>query len=209
MTRQKQLEQLASKYGTDKLDHGYMEHYAKHLPEECKSLLEIGVAEGKSALLWDEFYGSDKLDLHLLDLFLHPKHVNPRWCRNHNFVPHMGSQSDMNFLSQIKDTFDVIIDDGSHNSYDMWFSFKHLFINNLAPGGLYIIEDLHCCKDKHYWGTQIKGIEETPLHILTLFEQGEPIGVSRIFSPGEAEVFNSLIASVKVYDEKIVFIYKK
>jgi hypothetical protein len=38
--------------------------------------------------------------------------------------------------------FDIIIDDASHASYHQQLAFKTLW-KQLAPGGLYIIEDLH------------------------------------------------------------------
>ncbi|MDP4268317.1 MAG: hypothetical protein Q8880_12910, partial [Bacteroidota bacterium] len=114
MTREELLIDLAKETGTDKLGHGYMQVYAQYLPEKCTSLLEIGIAEGKSAMMWDMFYGHDTLNLHYLDLFINPDFVNERWCKNRGITPHKGSQADINVLSEIKDTFDVIIDDGSH-----------------------------------------------------------------------------------------------
>ena len=40
------------------------------------------------------------------------------------------------------ETFDLVVDDGSHASFHQQLAFKVLF-PHLAPGGLYIIEDLH------------------------------------------------------------------
>lgn len=198
------LENIAKVKGTDKLDHGYMPFYQKYLPDSCTALLEIGVAKGNSALLWDTVYSS-QVDLHLVDLFKNPTHVNPRWCRDRGYVPHRGSQSDLNFLKTIREEFEVIIDDGSHNSHDMWISFKHLFMNNLGAGGLYVIEDLHCCKDKHYWSHGVQTLEDTPLHAFENF----PDLPDSYFNDGEKQVFINTIASVHVHLEKIVFIFKK
>jgi hypothetical protein len=44
--------------------------------------------------------------------------------------------------------YDVVIDDGSHNSAHQISSLMHLF-PRLAPGGVYILEDLHCAWDAH------------------------------------------------------------
>lgn len=46
-------------------------------------------------------------------------------------------------ISRLSDTFDIIIDDGSHKSRDIFISFINYF-NLLKPEGLYIIEDTHC-----------------------------------------------------------------
>src|ERR1700761_8217591 len=98
--REEKLSSLARAFKTDKIDsHDYIKYYAKYLPDTCRSMLEIGVAKGASALMWDAFYGADELDLHLIDLFLDPNHVSERWVRNRGWVPHRGDQSDLMFLS--------------------------------------------------------------------------------------------------------------
>jgi hypothetical protein len=207
------LEQYARQHKTDKLEHGYLPYYVKHLPETVTNLLEIGVAKGASALMWNDWYGREEVDIHLIDLFLNPDFVTPRWCRNRGFVPHQGNQSDTTFLNSIKTCFDVIIDDGSHNASDMWMSFKALFLNNLSPGGLYVIEDLHCCKDEHYWDNTIGGLSDT---ILGAFQDAElhnsvevALADTPFFNAGEAKVFENLIDRFYVYQEKIIFIYRK
>src|SRR5437667_7839904 len=91
------LMQLARIYKTDKLDHGYIPHYASFLPETCSNLLEIGVAKGGSLQMWNDLYGTD-CEIHCIDLFKDEKHVSPRWCRRHEFVPYVGDQSDLQFL---------------------------------------------------------------------------------------------------------------
>ena len=203
------LTMLAEKYGTDKLTHGYIDAYADYLPKQCRSLLEIGIAEGKSAEMWSEYYGQDTLDLHYLDLFLNPDFVSPRWCRNRGIVPHIGSQSDIKALSSIKNNFEVIIDDGSHNAQDMLISFKALFLNNMSSNGVYVVEDLHCCKDSFYWGGLILGYFDTILHMLEVYKEVGFI-TNPYFNEGESEVFSSLIGRIEISeDEKIAFIWRK
>jgi len=209
MDRLTLLEGLAKVHHTDKLEHGYLEHYASVLPKQCSSLLEIGAAKGYSLLMWNDFYGMDNVDIHCLDLFINPEFVNARWCRNHNFVPHTGDQSDLRVLSRIHDQFNVIIDDGSHNSYDQLLSFKHLFLNNLLSGGLYVIEDCHCCKDPFYWNKGITSFEETALHLIKEFIVTHRI-THWLFNEGEAEVFESVIDKAEVLcNDKMICIWKK
>jgi hypothetical protein len=52
-----------------------------------------------------------------------------------------GSEADLGRLAKSAVEFDVIIDDASHASFHQQLAFKMLF-PQLAPGGIYIIEDL-------------------------------------------------------------------
>ena len=54
------------------------------------------------------------------------------------------------YCHQAGGLLDVVIDDGSHFVDDMIGSFRLLF-ERVAPGGLYVIEDIHCAKDRT-WG---------------------------------------------------------
>jgi len=200
------LTEIAKRTGTDKLGHGYIELYEKHLPSSCRSLLEIGVERGRSALLWDEYYGSNEIELYLLDLFINPEFVSARWCRNKGFVPYKGDQSSIEFLSTIKGAFEVIVDDGSHRAHHMLVSFKHLFVNNTASGSIYAIEDLHANRDEFYWGT-IKRFEDTPYALFENFINTGKIE-NPMFSDDEALFFENIIDNVVLYD-KIVFITRK
>lgn len=207
ITRNDKIFQLFRAHGSDKNDHGYAEPYAINLPNTCRSLLEIGVAKGASALAWEELYGAD-LDLHLLDLFMDPDHVSVKWCKRHGFETYEGSQSDSSLLASIRKKFEVVIDDGSHNAQDQLISFKHLFLNNVQSGGLYVIEDLHCNKEAFYWGGEVKVFEDTPLYMLKVFILGN--GIQNVyFNEGESETFVNIIDRVSLYNDQIAFIYKK
>lgn len=206
--KEQRLRLYGDRYHTDKGEHGYFKHYAVHLPDTCRSMLEIGVAMGASANLWDAFYGHDALDLHLLDLYLNPDHIPARSVRNYGWVPIVGDQSDMGVLSGIKRQFEIIIDDGSHNAHHQLISFKHLFLNNLLSGGLYVIEDLHCNKDPFYYGGAVANYSDTPLAMLSRFKTEHRI-VNPYFNEGEEQVFLSLIDAVDIYDDKIAFITRK
>lgn len=200
------LKQIAERTGTDKLGHGFIDLYEEFLPKQCRTLLEIGVERGKSSLMWDEYYGHEELELSLLDLFVNPEFVSARWCRNKGFVPYKGDQSDTNFLYTIKDTFQVCIDDGSHRADHMLISFKHLFANNTASGSMYVIEDLHTNSDEFYWGS-VTRFEDTPYSMFDKYLQSGKIS-NPFFEPSEAEFFEGIIESVRLFD-KIVFITRK
>jgi hypothetical protein len=140
------LDEIALKYKTDKSSafHNYTEKYEQYfsnLRDKPIKLLEIGIQNGYSLKTWKEYfsqatiYGMDIVDCSQMDEE-----------RVHTLK---GSQNDLNFLKKINEEcgpFDIIIDDGSHNSADMKISFDFLF-PLLKNGGLYVIEDLHCV----YW----------------------------------------------------------
>jgi hypothetical protein len=134
------LEELAFMFGTDKLEHGYIPFYEKYLPKNPKKILEIGVKEGRSISMWKKYFPDAVI--HGLDLFKEfPVPFNDervKW--------HQGNQCDWELLEQLrKEDFDVIIDDGSHNSRDQMITFFGLF-----NGKHYFIEDTHCAEEEFY-----------------------------------------------------------
>lgn len=142
MDQNKILEQLARKCGTDKLDHGYIPFYESTLPDRSApiSLLEIGVKEGNSIRMWLEYFPN--ATIHGLDLFI--EHRIP--FQDPRVKWHSGSQCNWLMLEELrKFDFDVIIDDGSHNSRDQMITFFGLF-----NGKQYYIEDLQCCYEDFY-----------------------------------------------------------
>lgn len=149
------LDELSVKYGTDKgsLKHHYMEFYEQHLPKSPKKILEIGVKEGRSLAMWHEYFPN--AEIFGLDLFEEYSHETV-----YKNIDHFsGGEWDLNKITLItgnqcyyivhdelrKFYFDVIIDDGSHNSRDQMITFFGLF-----NGGQYYIEDLHCCDQEFY-----------------------------------------------------------
>lgn len=127
-------------YGTDKLEHGYIEFYEEYLPKNPKKILEIGVKEGRSIRMWQKYF--PEAEIHGLDLFREfevPGDI-------HGVKWHVGNQCDWELLEQLrKEDFDLIVDDGSHNSRDQMMTFFGLF-----NGKHYFIEDTHCCEDVFY-----------------------------------------------------------
>lgn len=147
------LQELAFKYGTDKLGHGYIPFYENHLPKEPKRILEIGVKEGRSLAMWAEYF--PKAEIHGLDLFVE-NNIND--IESFLFMAaelpqmqqlvklHQGNQCDWQILEQLRSLdFDVIIDDGSHNSRDQLMTFFGLY-----NGKHYFIEDLQCNDEDFY-----------------------------------------------------------
>lgn len=145
------LSEIAARSNTDK--GSYAKTYEAHLDPiraQPLNLLEIGIggyldpqAGGASLRMWCEYLPNARI--WGLDLFDKSPHAGPR------IRIHQGSQDNPVVLDRIAremGRIDVIIDDGSHMSAHVRFSFEHLF-PKLAPGGLYFIEDL----GTSYWPT--------------------------------------------------------
>jgi hypothetical protein len=147
------LDQLAIKYGSDKSSqgHNYCPFYEKHLPKNPKRILEIGVKEGRSIAMWSMYFPN--AEVHGLDLFVEndikevrAELLGTNLSLNNNIVLHQGDQCDWKILEELrKYDFDVIIDDGSHNSRDQLMTFFGLF-----NGKHYFIEDLHASREPFY-----------------------------------------------------------
>lgn len=132
---------LAIKHGTDKAEHGYIPFYEAHLPKNPVRILEIGCLKGASLRMWREYFPNT--EIHCLDLFR--EHKPPEDIEG--VIYWEGSQTDQYILEQLRRIdFDVIIDDGSHNSIDQLVSFWSL----IGATKLYVCEDLHCAKDEPY-----------------------------------------------------------
>jgi len=134
---------LALKQGTDKCgpEHNYIPFYESTLPALPKKILEIGCFKGQSLRMWREYFPD--AELHTLDLFI--EHEPPTDIAG--LIAHKGHQADYYLLEELRrKNFDLIIDDGSHNSRDQMMSFFGLF----TTGMHYYIEDIHCAEEEFY-----------------------------------------------------------
>ena len=149
-----QLREIGKYQGTDKVEKTHFfdgltyldiyEKYVHSLRDKDISVLEIGVRTGASLKTWRSYFKNGAI--YGID-------IDPR-CKgieDDRIKIEIGSQDDKQFLTTCfgPDTkFDLIIDDGSHiNSFTI-ASFDVLFNQRLKPGGIYVIEDLHCSYDK-------------------------------------------------------------
>ena len=124
----------------------YLPVYDRHLAAFRTSpvrFLEIGVANGGSFSVWRRFFGPEAR-LHGLDISRSEEAI--RRLAEVDAVLHIGDQTHVGLLSSIVDevggALDVVIDDGSHVSSHQIASFEALY-PRLAPGGVYICEDVH------------------------------------------------------------------
>ena len=160
------LREIAGKYGdqnwmigTDKgTAHSYVSVYDELLSGYVGkgiNFLEIGVASGKSLLMWQEFFVNAKV--HGVDIA-----VKPEALLSHSEIEfRQASSCDSIAMNDfVKGTeFDVIIDDGSHKINDQLRTLEVLF-PRLRVGGLYIVEDIDCFADcskfRRYQNVEVK-----------------------------------------------------
>jgi len=124
------------------------ENYFKDFKNKKINILEIGVHEGKSLMIWKGFF--PKANIIGIDL----KSYNFKINRIFTF---QGDQTDAYFLLGIArkfKKFDIIIDDGSHVCSHIIKTFGVLF-NYLKDDGLYICEDLQTSYWPRYGGSRM------------------------------------------------------
>jgi len=161
------LAEILSKYNfnTDKGNpHTYIEYYDKMFSdcrEEQVNLLEIGVFHGESMKLWSKYFPN--VNLYGVDIFtriegnvrLDINYVNENlkgYDVQLDVVDSCSESSDRKkvrdeYLSQFEDGFfDIIIDDGQHNSESQTLTYNN-FKSKVSKDGLYIIEDIKSWQD--------------------------------------------------------------
>lgn len=151
------LAELADDCGTDKGSHqGFMQWYPRYLPaDKGITLLELGVYQGGSMLLWSKYFQHPNTRIIGIDIdysiYRESKyrHVMPR-----NVELYKGDQADAEYAQFLTACapLDVVIDDASHEgpktaqSFEVWWP-------ELVPGGLYVIEDTHCSYNQDHYRT--------------------------------------------------------
>jgi hypothetical protein len=156
------LTEIGLKYRTDKAyDHQFTEAYDEYFQKYTNPrLLEIGVYNGASLQTYNEYFDY-KCTLIGMDngeqLGSIPDHENISIV--------IADQSRAEELaSRAEGEFDIILDDGSHFVEHQINCFKAL-IGKVKKGGIYIIEDLHCCYHPFY---NPNGVQDTIKFLQTL-----------------------------------------
>lgn len=108
-------------------------------------LLEVGVQNGGSLAVWGQYFPfAEKI----VGCDIDPACGQLEYSdtRIEVVVGDVNAVSTQQKIHALCNGFDIVIDDGSHKSRDIVATFKH-FYPRLRPGGLYVVEDLHCS----YW----------------------------------------------------------
>jgi spermidine synthase len=131
----------------------HWQHYDRELPAlwpRVRSILEIGVFQGASLCALAEYFPSARVEGidvadSLTDAFRGwwAEHAERVAISCHAGVP---EEPTPEFLARVDSmgVYDLIIDDAAHTYRVSRTAFDALFLDHLAPGGVYVIED---------WGT--------------------------------------------------------
>lgn len=144
------LDQIAIERGTDKSSkgHSYCQYYDmffSSLRNEQIRLLEIGVDEGNSLLMWAEYFSQGNIigvDIRDGYEYLHTDRISTA-------VVNQSAKGELILFSELYSSFDIIVDDGSHQSNDQILTLETLF-PYLKPNGFYCVEDVLCDYDERW-----------------------------------------------------------
>ncbi len=148
----KELHEQHSGHASDKWELYLTKYDALFAPYRKKpvALLEIGVQNGGSLEIYAEYFSQAR---HIVGCDINPE------CGKLSFanpairviVGDASTEKTKRNIINTTQTYDIIIDDGSHKSSDIIQSFLHLF-PLVSIGGIYIIEDLHASYWNEYEG---------------------------------------------------------
>ena len=156
----REIEDIANRYDTDKAVHThYLRNYEAYfgaLRDREVRLLELGIKEGGSLLLWRDYFPKGVI----VGLDIAPVKLEDESGRIRTYT---GMQQDTALLDRLArenapEGFDIIIDDCSHIGVLSRESFWHLFDNHLKSGGVYVVEDW----GTGYWDDWVDGAAYRP-----------------------------------------------
>lgn len=155
------LQEIGNKYGTDKSRHKYRnisyldiyDQYFNSIRYNVKTVLEIGVLNGQSLLMWRDYFPN---------AIIYGVDINPdcKQFETNKIKIIIGDQNDENFLNQLKKdigTCNIILDDGSHITNHQIKTFNVLY-DLVERGGYYIIEDLRNSYEEFSGGHDLRKI---------------------------------------------------
>ena len=150
------LQNLGLKYGTDKstvqefIRRTFLDFYEKYFQlytDKNIVFLEIGILNGSSLKVWNEYFTNAKIIGIDID-------SSKKQYESNNIEVFIGSQDSEilknEIINKYSEGFDIILDDGSHIN-SLTISSFNLYFPKLKKGGLYIIEDTHCTYGKDFW----------------------------------------------------------
>ena len=140
------------------------ESWLSPFKERPVRILEIGIQNGGSLEIWNEYFPNAELIIGC-DILKSCGKLTYAADKIQVVVGDANSSEAIAQITNLSPTFDIIIDDGSHTSSDIVKSFSHYF-GLLKPDGIYIAEDLHCS----YWESFQGGLRH-PMSSMSFFKK--------------------------------------
>jgi hypothetical protein len=125
----------------------YFDVYHRHLRRfvgRPVTVVEVGIYSGGSLPMWREYFG---LGCHIHGIDIMPEcmaYAGPQ------VTVHTGDQADRRFWADFRKqvpVVDILIDDGGHEPEQQTVTLEEM-LPHLAPGGVYICEDIHGTKNE-------------------------------------------------------------
>jgi len=207
------LETLALKHDSDKSSKvtGYSAYYEKYfspLRDKPVKLLELGVYQGNSLRLWEEYFPNG--DIVGVDFRLFPG-ANYRFKRAKLYLGDLNNPDFVQCIAADLDLLDIIIDDAGHFPDQQRYCLYALF-PRLKPKGIYVIEDLYTSYMEkfgggyHKTGTIVDEIKTLINHMHhDYLRKNLKIEVPKLSSN---EIFDDHLEAVHVYPH-ICFLLKR
>lgn len=181
------LHDLARKHGTDKAWHGFARFYEPHLPKHPNKILEIGIHEGASLRMWQDFYPNAEVigaDFDKARLYNVGK-IKSYLCNQE-------SRENLTALMNKVGKCDIIIDDGGHTIKQQQVSLATL----LPWCKYYVLEDLHTSTYVGDKGKSYGVNEDTNTTLNMLISQNY---FSEYLKTDESLAIEKMIKSVKIF----------
>lgn len=142
--------------------HSYIPYYESILSEkknDSVNVLEIGVQGGICLLLWEQYFTNAKTVVGLdIDTSRVQQKVHQQSISTGKIKILQGDATNSQTIADLNDTYDVVVDDGSHRVSDQLSSFK-LLESRLNPGAIYIIEDIQNDQEAEFLKNSIPSSE--------------------------------------------------
>ena len=142
---------IAKEYDTDKFSGDYTGFYDSLFNSnrfDFKKVCEIGVKYGGSIKMWLDYFPN--ADVYAIDAIEECYDCIPKHDRAIGFFGNTRNRDEnKKFEHQHGNEFDLILDDGCHQTSAQQIAFGSFF-PLVKSGGFYVIEDILACMNPHY-----------------------------------------------------------
>jgi hypothetical protein len=175
--------------------HNYTELYERLFLQwqpEPITIFEIGIAQGGSLAMWQEYFPSARI----FAIDIEPKTQFDN-ARVKTFVADQARRDQLRPAIEAAGPVHILIDDGGHSMEQQQVSLGYLF-PHVRPGGYYVIEDLHTSLPALWKGYGVnRDASNTTLRMLENFIHGaRPSIRSQYMLPGETTYLDAQIESI-------------